>query len=357
MAGSANQKSFIIMTKVTARHNTGSKIAKFVVCLNERETVSMSVSNKKRCFTVMIVPHSEEATYSFRIPLYLVQIAVGLLALVAVGMCVLSYSYLKVAAEAEEAEILRQLSRVQQEEIDALAVETQKMMEQVYAVDELVELVTEKLELKPGELENNNQDPLQDQHFNSSPNMLHAAEGHETVRSYGSRSSAGGVLERTVNNLSLLQSVVPERTETLDSVGEYVSKAKAKPSIWPARGRVSSGFGVRSIPYTKSGYQFHTGVDIIGAHGSAIYATAPGEAVFTGYRGSFSNLIIIDHGYRYETHYAHLSGFSVSVGDFVERGDRIGYMGASGRTTGTHLHYEVHHSGLPVNPSNYMNKQ
>ncbi len=318
----------------------------------------MSASNKKRCFTVMIVPHSEEATYSFRIPLYLLQIAVALLFLGAVGICVLSYAYLRVAAEAEEAEVLRQLSRAQQEEIDALAVETQKMMEQVYAVDELVEMVTEKLELKPGELENNNQDQGQDQHyFNSSPNMLHAAEGHETMRSYDSRSTAGGVLERAVNNLSMLQSVVPERTETLDFVGEYVSEAKAKPSIWPARGRVSSGFGVRSIPYTKSGYQFHTGVDIIGAHGSAIFATAPGEVVFTGYRGSFGNLIIIDHGYGYETHYAHLSGFTVSVGDIVERGDRIGYMGASGRTTGTHLHYEVHRNGSPVNPSNYMKKQ
>ncbi len=317
----------------------------------------MSPSNKKRCFTVMIVPHSEEATYSLRIPLYFVQVAVALLVLSVTGLCVLGYAYLKVAAEAEEAEILRQLSRVQQEEIDALAVETQKMMEQIYAVDELVEIVTEKLELEPGELEEGVQDSLQEQSNNINPNNQYAAGPVDTVRLYGSRSSSNGVFDRAVSNLSLLQSVVPERTETLDSVGEYVAKAEAKPTIWPARGRISSGFGVRRIPYSGRGYQFHTGVDIIGAHGSAIKATAPGEVIFASYRGSFGNLLIVHHGYGYETHYAHLSGFAAEVGDQVERGETIGYMGASGRTTGTHLHYEVHRDGSPVNPSNYMKKQ
>ncbi len=317
----------------------------------------MTAPNKKRCFTVMIVPHSEEATYSLRIPLYAVQAAVAFLFLGVVGFCVLGYAYLKAASEAEEADSLRQLSRVQQEEIDALAIETKKMMENIYAVDELVELVTEKLELDPGVLENNSLDGFQGQPYNSSPNMLHAAESHESVRSYESRSTSGGVIERAVANLTLLQSVVPERTETLDLVGEYVTKTQGKPSTWPARGRISSGFGVRSVPYTKSGYQFHTGVDIIGSHGSDIFATAPGEVIFVGYRGSLGNLIIIDHGYGYKTYYAHLSGFSVAVGDFVQRGHIIGYMGASGRTTGTHLHYEVHRNGSPVNPANYMKKK
>ncbi len=317
----------------------------------------MSTSNKKRCFTVMIVPHSEEATYSLRIPLYFVQIAVALLVLGVTGLCVLSYAYLKAAAEAEEAETLRQLSRAQQEEIDALAVETQKMMEQIYAVDELIEMVTEKLELEPGEIEGDLQNGISGQPANNNPNVLYAEEFQDTVRSYDSRSSSGGVMDRAVDNLSLLQSFVPERAETLDAVGEYVEKAEAKPSVWPARGRMSSGFGVRRIPYSRSGYQFHTGVDIIGAHGSSIFATAPGKVVFSGYRGSLGNLIRIDHGYGYETYYAHLSGFAVKTGEYVERGQTIGYMGASGRTTGTHLHYEVHRNGSPVNPSNYMKKQ
>jgi murein DD-endopeptidase MepM/ murein hydrolase activator NlpD len=146
---------------------------------------------------------------------------------------------------------------------------------------------------------------------------------------------------------------VPERSETLDLISGYVVQADAKPSILPARGRITSGFGMRKIPYA-SGYQFHTGVDIIGAYGSAIWASADGKVIFTGYRGSYGHTVVVDHGYGYETLYAHLSGFIVDAGDLVERGQTVGYMGASGRTTGTHLHYEVLYNGSPVNPSNYL---
>jgi murein DD-endopeptidase MepM/ murein hydrolase activator NlpD len=108
-------------------------------------------------------------------------------------------------------------------------------------------------------------------------------------RAYGSRSSAGGVLERASENIVLLQAIVPERSDTLDAVGDYVVQAEAKPSLWPARGRISSGFGMRKTPYSTKNYQFHTGVDIIGAYESPIWASAAGKVTFTGYRGSYGN--------------------------------------------------------------------
>lgn len=322
----------------------------------------MAQNDDKRCFTIMIVPHSEEATYSLRLPLYIVQVAVAFLVLVVTGFCVLGYAYLRAASGAQEAQALRELNRAQQEEIDALAIETERMMEQIYAIDELVEMVTERLDLDPEVL---NQDLYNSQLYNPSnhyPHTVNSADNvnaqdiGESVRLYSSRSSGGGVLDRAVDNIELLQSLVPEKTVTLDTVGDYVAKAEAKPSIWPARGRLASGFGVRRIPYA-SGYQFHMGVDIIGAHGSSIWATASGEVVFVGYRGSYGNMVIIDHGYDYETLYAHLTDYIVTVGEQVEKGQLIGHMGASGRTTGTHLHYEVHHKGTPVNPVNFMKKQ
>lgn len=303
----------------------------------------------------MIVPHSEESTFSLRIPLYAVKLAVIFLVLGVAGLCVLGYAYLRTAAEAQEALTLRQINRAQQEEIDALAVETQRMMEQIREIDELVELVTERLDLEPEELENLQVQPQQ----NHDPGSLHGVEllDFNYNRNNGSRYNSGGVLERAANNIALLQDIVPERSETLDIVEEYVSQAEARPSIWPTRGRLASGFGMRRIPYAKSGYQFHTGVDIIGAYGTSVWATAGGLVIYTGYRGSLGNLVVIDHGYGYETYYAHLSGFAVSAGEHVERGQTIGYMGSSGRTTGTHLHYEVHYNGSPVNPANYMKKQ
>ncbi len=328
----------------------------------------MSSKKEKRCFTIMIVPHSEEATFSLKIPLFLVQLAIGLLVLGVAGFSVLGYAYLRAASEAQEAEALRQLNRAQQEEIDSLAIETEKMMEQLRGVDELVEFVTEKLELEKEEMEDLNDEIENQSQSNPSQQATYNYAGNESSYYFNSigpliydrpdeqLSPGRDLFDRTAGNIEVLKKIVPERSGTLDLLGEYAEKARAKPSIWPARGRVSSGFGMRSIPYS-GGYQFHTGVDINGSRGSPIWATASGKATFSGYRGSLGNLLILDHGYGYETYYAHLSGFAVKAGDEVERGETIGYMGASGRTTGVHLHYEVHKEGSPVNPERYLGQR
>ncbi len=324
----------------------------------------MSSKKEKRCFTIMIVPHSEEATFSLRLPLFVVQVAVGILVLGVAGFSTLGYAYLKAASEAQEAQALRELNRAQQEEIDSLAIETERMIDQLRDVDELVKFVTEKLELEDEEVEevlenqsdsNSNSSNLRYNGYaaNSNPQAMDLGGPLAFERPLEQAQSSGGLLERTAGNIQVLKNIVPDRSETLDLLGDYAERAKAKPSIWPARGRISSGYGMRSIPY-GSGYQFHTGVDIIGSRGSPIWATADGKVTFSGYRGSLGNLLIIDHGYGYETYYAHLQDFAVNKGDEVERGETIGYMGASGRTTGVHLHYEVHNEGSPVNPDRYL---
>ena len=307
--------------------------------------------NNKRSFTIMVIPHSEESTYSARLPLFAVQLAVAFLVLAVAGFCLLVFSYFRVLADAREVYALRELNRAQHEEISALAAETQRMMDQVKAIDDLVVFVTEKLDLDIEEI-------LNELDADSEEGFGYYRGGSDVydLRAeslYSGGSEADGVLGRASQNIIILQSLVPERSETLDLVSEYITQADAKPSIWPARGRIASGFGMRKIPYA-SGYQFHTGVDIIGAYGSAIGAAADGKVIFTGYRGSYGNTVVIDHGYGYETLYAHLSGFAADAGELVGRGQAIGYMGASGRTTGTHLHYEVLYNGSPVNPVNYM---
>jgi murein DD-endopeptidase MepM/ murein hydrolase activator NlpD len=311
----------------------------------------MSVNNK-RSFTIMVIPHSEESTYSVRLPFFTVQLAVAFLVLLVAGLCLLVFSYFRVSADAREVQALRDLNRAQQEEINALAAETQRMMEQVKAIDDLVVFVTEKLELDVEEILNDLNGEAEEgfgyYRGGSDPSDLRPDS------LYSSSSAANDVLDRASQNIIILQSLVPERSETLDLVSDYVIQADAKPSIWPTRGRISSGFGMRKIPYATSGYQFHTGVDIVGAYGSAVWASADGKVVFSSYRGSYGNAVVIDHGYGYETLYAHLSGFAVDAGDLVERGETVGYMGATGRTTGTHLHYEVLFTGSPVNPVNYM---
>lgn len=124
---------------------------------------------------------------------------------------------------------------------------------------------------------------------------------------------------------------------------------------WPAAtSRISSYYGTRSNPFGGSSYEFHSGIDIAGPTGTSIYAAESGTVVQRGYIGSYGNVIYIDHGNGLQTRYAHLSGFNVSIGERVTRGQLIGKMGSTGRSTGPHLHFEVRTNGSTQNPLDYL---
>lgn len=116
---------------------------------------------------------------------------------------------------------------------------------------------------------------------------------------------------------------------------------------------VSSGFGVRSDPFRGSA-AMHAGVDMMGAYGTPIYATADGYVGRAGWTGGYGNLIELEHGKGIETRYGHLSAILVHPGQQVRRGDLIARMGSTGRSTGTHLHYEVRIDGQAVNPVPFL---
>lgn len=125
---------------------------------------------------------------------------------------------------------------------------------------------------------------------------------------------------------------------------------RAIPSAQPtAYGSMSSPFGLRRDPFT-GGRAMHNGIDFRGSTGQGILATGPGRVSFAGWKGGYGRCIEIDHGAGVVTRYAHLSGIDVQVGQEVSRGHRIGRMGSSGRSTATHLHYEVRINGRAVNP-------
>ncbi len=126
------------------------------------------------------------------------------------------------------------------------------------------------------------------------------------------------------------------------------------PASWPARGILGSGFGVRMSPFTDTKV-FHHGVDIDVPAGTPVRTAAPGKVVRSGYEPLYGNVVVVDHGYGYTTVYAHLQDRLVEAGATVRNGDLVGKAGATGRTTGPHLHYEVHVNGLAVNPTRFLN--
>ena len=130
-------------------------------------------------------------------------------------------------------------------------------------------------------------------------------------------------------------------------------KANSAPNLWPVEGQVTGSFGERIDPFNGEG-AFHSGVDIGSSYGARIIAPADGVVTFTDNMGGYGKAIMIDHGNGISTRYGHLSGFAVTAGQHVKRGDVIGYVGESGRSTGPHLHYEVRINDTPVNPYKYL---
>jgi len=130
-------------------------------------------------------------------------------------------------------------------------------------------------------------------------------------------------------------------------------KAAAAPSVWPVEGRITSSFGARQDPFNGEG-AFHSGLDISVPYGTPVYAPADGYVAFAEFSNGYGRLIKIDHGHGVSTRYGHLSGFAISAGQNVRRGQVIGYVGATGRATSPHLHYEVRIGETPVNPRKYL---
>lgn len=130
-------------------------------------------------------------------------------------------------------------------------------------------------------------------------------------------------------------------------------KANSAPSIWPVEGPITGSFGERIDPFNGEG-AFHSGVDIGSSYGQAVLAPADGVVAFADFLGGYGRAIVLEHGHAISTRYGHLSNFAVAVGQQVHRGDIIGYVGLSGRSTGPHLHYEVRINETPVNPHKYL---
>ena len=156
--------------------------------------------------------------------------------------------------------------------------------------------------------------------------------------------------------------IIQEINVRKDSLHQLTADLKARqemiarlPSIWPVLGssQISSPFGWRKDPWGLH-VRHHDGTDISAGIGSTVIATAKGVVVWASYDGDMGNIVRIDHGNGIQSWYAHLSRINVAVGQTVERRNVIGRVGSTGRSTGPHLHYEVHVNGMPVDSAKYL---
>ncbi|HEX8283302.1 MAG TPA: M23 family metallopeptidase [Pyrinomonadaceae bacterium] len=145
------------------------------------------------------------------------------------------------------------------------------------------------------------------------------------------------------------------RLETDLRLYEAALRERARvPSIWPVEGESTDSFGVRGNPFGGGGAEFHPGQDIAAPRGTPVLAPAEGKVVEAGWKNGYGQTVVIDHANGLTTRYGHLSKIEVVSGQEVKRGDQLGQVGSTGRSTGPHLHYEVRIGELPVSPRHYL---
>jgi murein DD-endopeptidase MepM/ murein hydrolase activator NlpD len=170
----------------------------------------------------------------------------------------------------------------------------------------------------------------------------------------GSESTAPALDPAALHEMDRSVSALTARSARLEEFYQDQNVLLAStPSVWPVRGYLSAGFGNRLDPFTGQ-RDFHAGLDISAPVGTRVQAPADGVIVSAGQKGAYGNSIIVDHGFGVVTRYGHLSGFNVKPGQRVKRGDVIGFVGDTGRSTAPHLHYEVWVREQAQNPIHYI---
>ena len=181
-----------------------------------------------------------------------------------------------------------------------------------------------------------------------------------SARRAATKSTAGAADDR----VSLLRSetrrlgfAASERQLSLEELVQQLEdkhdRLASSPAVWPTQGWLTSRFGTRISPFTGKRH-FHSGIDIAGATGTDVIATARGKVKFVGRKGPLGKTVIVDHGYGVRTHYGHSQENLVKRGEEVERGQVLATLGNSGRSTGPHVHYTVEVKGKAVNPLDYI---
>jgi len=180
------------------------------------------------------------------------------------------------------------------------------------------------------------------------------AEKSGVVDAGALRGTGGPALPLDEMALATLTSKMSRLEEDLRAYEAVLRERGYTPTIWPVNGKLEGGFGGRRNPFGGGGYEFHSGQDIEADWGAPVVSGASGRVTFIGWQNGYGQLVVVDHGGGLTTRYGHLSSIDVAADQVVSRGQLIGKVGSTGRSTGPHVHYEVRINDQPVNPLPYL---
>jgi len=310
------------------------------------------VKNKKNYATFMFIPESQSNVKSYRIPAWFPGFAAVSIILIVIisAACFSTLSSLRFQYKISKEEIgeLTAINNSQKVEIEKLQKSSEEVQKQLEENSKVLDEVKQSVGIAPSSSDKNAEKPAVPK------DNSHAASPKENTNPDMSGKMAG--IE--VAFASLADKIAAQKQVINESMGSIKSKLAylmAKPSIMPVTASITAGFGYRKNPFTSRGTEFHSGIDFAASYGQTVSATGDGIVLFSGWNAGYGKMIIISHGYGITTLYAHNSKLLVKQGDKVKKGQAISKAGNTGRSTGTHLHYEIKLNGKSVDPSKYFN--
>lgn len=310
------------------------------------------IKNKKNYATFMFIPESQSSVKSYRIPAWLprfVAIFVVLFVLFTAA-CFSSLSSLKVKYEISMNEIgeLTTINDSQKVEIEKLQKSSEEVKEHLEENFRALEEVKKAVGIAPSSPDKSIEIRLASLGGNSAVSLPEGSTSHDM---------SGKIASIESDFASLADKIAAQKQLINDSLGPIKSQVaylKAKPSIMPVVASITAGFGYRKNPFTSRGSEFHNGIDLAAPYGKTVVSTGDGIVIFSGWNAGYGKMVIISHGYGITTSYSHNSKLLVNQGDKVKKGQAVSKVGNTGRSTGTHLHYEVKLNGKNVNPTKYF---
>ena len=293
--------------------------------------------------TLMIVPGAAGSIRRFHVPRVWLRRATFASVGVVVAVLVLSIDYVRVRVSLSELERLRRETTAQRQELQAYAEQMETISTRLGKIDGFERKLRVITNLDPA-------DPLPLPGIGGTDGQLLDADDV----SWLSRAKRHEIIR---DGLETLAGAADEKEESLQQLISHLEVQAVRlvhtPSVAPTHGWVTSSFGYRASPYTGA-REFHKGLDIAGRMGTPIYASADGEVIYATAKRSLGNAVKMRHGYGIETVYGHMQEVLVKQGETVKRGQQLGLMGSTGRSTGPHLHYAVLVNGKAVNPRTYI---